>query len=422
MPKVLKGYLWFLTVYSVLTGLYFWLDPGGIPAKYIGTPADPASFFSKEQLDKSHMYRTLGNWLYFMSIPWNWGIYLLLLSAGWASGWRDRWTGEGRKAWLALPVYMFLISAAGFLLYLPLSVTGYALSKHFGISVQPVTGWLRDKAVSFGIEYVTMLVVAAAAFFVIRKGGRWWLKLWLLSVPFTLFMMYIQPVVIDPLYNTYTELQDRKLEKDILDLAAKAGIPAERVYEVDMSEKTNALNAYVNGIGGSLRIVLWDTTLGRLDKPEILTVMAHEMGHYVKHHLEWSALGAVVSSFFLLAAGAWLLKKAIGRWGGDWGIRGPGDMAALPLMLLLISLMSVAAAPFSNAVSRHAEAQADTYAMKLYGKDHVSSAVSLHQKLAVSSLSDVNPPLLVKLFRSTHPSTLERIVDALSYGQTGKKE
>ncbi|MDG0793060.1 M48 family metalloprotease [Cohnella ginsengisoli] len=163
-------------------------------------------------------------------------------------------------------------------------------------------GW-RTGGLDFIIGYVTLVAVYATARWIMSRGGRWWLRLWLISVPFTLFMMYVQPVVIDPLYVKFEELSDPVLESAILDLAAKADIPADRVYEAHMSGKTNAINAYVSGIGGSLRIVLWDTALARLDRPEIMQMMAHEMGHYVKHHLEWSAVGAIGSSFALLWIG-----------------------------------------------------------------------------------------------------------------------
>lgn len=98
-------------------------------------------------------------------------------------------------------------------------------------------------------------------------------------------MMYIQPVVIDPLYNEFYPLKDKELEAKILSLADQADIPSEHVFEVNMSEKTNALNAYVTGIGENSRIVLWDTTLNSLTDEEILFIMAHEMGHYVEKHI-----------------------------------------------------------------------------------------------------------------------------------------
>jgi Zn-dependent protease with chaperone function len=203
-----------------------------------------------------------------------------------------------------------------------------------------------------------------------------------------------------------------------MELASGAGIPAERVYEVDMSAKTNALNAYVDGIGSSLRIVIWDTTLKQLNEEEILQIVAHEIGHYVMRHLEWSALGAVGASLVMLWLGSYLLRSAIRRWGGRWGIREPGQAAVLPLVLLLMSVLTFVSLPFSNAVSRQAESAADRYAMELIG--HAGGAVSMQQKLSKATLDEVDPPLIVKWFRSSHPSALERIADAQAFDTAQK--
>ncbi|MFC5405281.1 M48 family metallopeptidase [Cohnella soli] len=400
-----------LAVYAVVMAAYVWYtSPNKVPAAFAGTAADPSTFFSPEQLRDSANINAVRNWLFFMSGPWEWLIYFILLAGGMARSWRDRLERTGLPVWIRFPVYALLIDGTAFVLYLPLRIAGYKLSRAYGISTQPALGWLRDKLVAFGIGYVTLLAVSGVAFWIIAKGGRWWLKLWLLSIPFTVFMMYVQPVVIDPLYNDFKRLSDPKLEARILELAAKADIPAHRVYEVDMSEKTNAMNAYVNGIGSSLRIVLWDTTLKKLTEQEILLVMAHEMGHYVKHHLEWSAVGAVGSSLVLLLIGGRLFLLVIRKRGERWGIRSPSDMAALPLAMLLLSILSFASLPVSNAVSRHAEAAADHYAMQLIGS--AEGSTTMNQKMSVTVLGDVNPPLLVKWFRDDHPSDLERIRDA----------
>jgi len=397
--------------YAIAVALYVWYtSPNQVPEAYRGTSADPATFFTPTQLGNSETLNAARNWIFFVSGPWEWLIYFALLSSGLAKRWREKLETLGFPIYIRFPVFVLLVNASAFLLYFPLRVAGYNLSRAYGISTQPVAGWLRDKLIGFGIGYATMLAVSAVAFWVISRGGRWWLKLWLLSIPFTLFMMYVQPVVVDPLYNKFTPLSDAKLEASILELAAKADIPAHRVYEVDMSSKTNAMNAYVNGIGSSLRIVLWDTTLARLDKPEILLIMAHEMGHYVMHHLEWSAVGAVGSSFALLAIGGWIFKTAVRARGSRWGIRSLSDMTALPLMLLILSVLSFASLPLSNYVSRQAESAADRYAMELIGS--AKGSVTMNQKLSVASLGDVNPPLLVKWFRDTHPSDMERIIEA----------
>ncbi|RAP74661.1 M48 family metallopeptidase [Paenibacillus montanisoli] len=407
--------------YAVLMAVYAWYtSPNNVPESYVGTAADPATFFSAEQLKDSAVLNAMRNWIFFISGPWEWLIYIFLLFGGLARFWRDALERRGLPLIVRFPIFVLLVDAASFLLYLPLRVLGYSLSKSYGISTQPVSGWIRDKLVAFGIGYVTLLAVSAVAFWILSRKGRWWLKLWLISVPFTVFMMYVQPVVIDPLYNTFTRMSNPQLEERILELAAKADIPADRVYEANMSTKTNAINAYVTGIGSSLRIVLWDTTLKQLTEQEILLIMAHEMGHYVMHHLEWSALGAVGSSLAVIVIGGWLYTWSIRRYGARIGIRSRSDMTALPLLLLIVAMLSFASLPVSNMISRGAESAADAYAMELL--ESADGSISMQQKTAVITLSDINPPLLVRWFRDTHPSDLERIAAAMKFEREHKGE
>lgn len=414
MNKPIRLYYICFVLYAAAIGLLLWMASANtVPDIYKGTPADPATFMTAEQLQSSEVYSAQRNWLFFVSYPWEWGIYIVLLFGGFAKRWEEKLEHTRLPFAGRLALLVILINAIAFVVRLPLRFTGYTLSRNNGISTQPFAGWLRDKLVAFGIDTLMMLVVAAVAYWFIRKGGRWWLKLWLLSIPFTLFLMYIQPVVIDPLYNRFSRLSDSALAQKIERLAADAGIPTERVFEVDMSTKTNALNAYVDGIGPSLRIVIWDTTLKRLNDDEIMMIVAHEIGHYTMHHLEWSVLGAVGGSLAMLWLGSIVIRIVIRTWGHRWGIRQIGQAASLPLILLLLSVLSFASLPFSNAVSRQAESAADRYAEKLIG--HSGSAVSMQQKLSAATLDEVNPPWFVRLFRSTHPSAMERIVDAEAF-------
>lgn len=407
-------YILLFICYGIAVAAYVWYtSPHNVPEIYEGSAADPTTFFTSNGIRNSETLNAMRNWIFFMSGPWEWLIYLILLSTGLARSWRENLERFKLPIYIRFPAYVLLIHTVSFILYFPLRVIGHNLSKAYGITTQSALSWLRDKLIAFGISYLTLLAVSAVAFWLISRGGRWWLKLWLISIPFTVFMMYVQPVVIDPIYNKYERLSDPQLEQQILELAAKADIPAHRVYEVDMSEKTNAMNAYVNGLGSSLRIVLWDTTLQRLNEKEVMLIMAHEMAHYVKHHLEWSAFGTVVSSFILLAVGSWAYRGVIRKRGSAWGIRSSYDMTALPLILLLISFLSFASLPITNYISRQAEASADQYAMELIGSSEGS--ISMHQKMAVAVLSDVNPPLLVKWFRDSHPSDMERIIDAEAF-------
>jgi len=157
--------------------------------------------------------------------------------------------------------------------------------------------------------------------------------------------MFIQPVVIDPLFNDFYEIKNKSLEEKILSLAETAGIPSEHVYEVNMSEKTNALNAYVTGVGSNSRIVLYDTTLEKLNEDEILFIMAHEMAHYVEKHIYFGITGYLSLLFLLLFVVAKLAKKVIKKFGKLLHISSMNNLASLPLILLIVSVLTFATSP-----------------------------------------------------------------------------
>ncbi|GIQ67764.1 M48 family peptidase [Xylanibacillus composti] len=392
-----------IALYLMLTDSY------SVPEHLQGSAADPATFLSPEEVRQGSLYNDLRNGLFLLSFPWEWAIYLLLLGSRSVQRLSEMWLVNRRFYVFRFVGYVWLIHTASYLLYLPIRLISYRLSKHYGISVQPAADWLRDQAISYSLDFVLLAAVSAVVFAFMRKNARnWWFKVWLLSIPFTLFMMIIQPVVIDPLYDEFTRLSDPVLEEKILSLAEQSGISTDRVYEVKVSDKTNAMNAYVNGLGTSLRIVLWDTTLQRLTEEQILLIMAHEIGHYVMHHLEWSAVGAIASLFILLWAGSILLRLALAKWGERWQLKSAADLRALPLLLLIVSVLSFASLPFSNAVSRQAERAADRYALAMIPDGE--AGVRLYQDMAKASLREWHPPLLIRLLGSTHPSYRERIL------------
>lgn len=304
--------------------------------------------------------------------------------------------------------YLFLLSVFVYIVLFPLNYYRYYLSKSYGISTQTFASWMKDGVLDFWVSFGMSLIIVTVIYWLMKKSEkRWWLYTWLLTIPFTIFVMFIQPVVIDPLYNDFYPLKNKELETKILSLATQANIPAEHVYEVNMAEKTNALNAYVTGIGSNSRIVLWDTTLNRLTDNEILFIMAHEMGHYVEKHIYFGIAGYLL----LTLLGLWLTNKAmrrlIARYGQVLKINKISNIRSYPLFLLLTSILLFASDPVSNYISRYQETRADQYAITLM--EDREAAVTAFQKLTISGLSEVNPPLLVKWFRYTHPPMLERI-------------
>jgi Zn-dependent protease with chaperone function len=267
---------------------------------------------------------------------------------------------------------------------------------------------MKDEVIDFWVNYAFMFITIVVLYALIKKfKKRWWIPAWLLSIPFMIFVMFIQPVVIDPLYNDFTPLKDKVLETKILSLAEKAHIPARHVYQVNMSEKTNAFNAYVTGIGSNARIVLWDTTLKGLTTDGILFVMAHEMGHYVEKHIYFGIAGYIL----MTGIGLWITSKIMNKWcqarASLLNITGVGNLSSIPVFLLITSMLLFAASPLSNWVSRYEETRADTYAIQT--THNKKAAVTTFQALTKSGLSEVNPPFLVKLFRYDHPTMLERI-------------
>jgi STE24 endopeptidase len=420
-----KAAWWFLGLYLlyilIMAGYFFWWTNWGVPADYKGTAADPELFMTHHQLVLSQNYSKLQDWLYFLSIPLKWGVYLFVIAFGFSRWLRTRAEEVTRFSVAHTAVYFLALSIVTWLVAFPVHYAAHMISLRYGVSVQPFSSWLRDDLVSFWVDWIiTWLAVIVIYFFIRKNPKRWWLPVWLVSIPFTVFLTYIQPVVIDPLYNHFKPLSDGHLKHEILKLADKANIPADNVYEVDMSKKTNEMNAYVNGIGSNLRIVLWDTTLKRLDDREVEFIMAHEMGHYVKHHLLWSVAGSILAILFGLVIAAKLYRRAVARWGEALGLRGPSDIAALPILLLILSVLSFLFSPVENAVSRYAEHSADRYAIELtHDKE---AGISAFQKLTTAGLGEVNPPVLVRIFIYDHPTMMERIHFLEEYGSSSSSD
>ncbi|WP_437435468.1 M48 family metallopeptidase [Fictibacillus arsenicus] len=424
---MLKKSMWFMLGFGIYGALmWYYLFHGAdsaLPVDLKGSAADPAMFMTDRELELSTDFSRIKDFLYFISVPLEWMIYLFVLGFGLSKWFRKASSGLTRFSIVHTAVYVLLLSFASWVLTFPLRYYSFTVSKSYNISVQSFHSWMRDGLVDFWISWALTTLMVGVMYWLIKKyEKRWWLFAWLLSIPFTVFLYFIQPVVIDPLYNKFYPLQDEALKEKILNIAEKAEIPAENVYEVNMSEKTNALNAYVNGIGSNLRIVLWDTTLNKLSDNQVLFVMAHEIGHYVMNHLYWNLISSIVLSFLGLWLGNIIYRKWIVKYGKTWGIKGVGDLAALPALLLIFSLLSFVVSPVENAVSRKAERDADQYAIQM--TKNPEAAVGAFQQLATVSLSEVNPPKIVKWFLYGHPTMLERIhfLDSYNTGKTLDKE
>jgi STE24 endopeptidase len=397
------------TLYGLFFYWYlFYFANTSLPFEFQGSQADPTTFLNGRELMLSEEYSKTRNLLFFLSTPLEWLFYFLILIFGLSRAFK-KWASESTKnQFLQRAIYLIWLSLFAFAATFPLSYISYSLSKTYNISTQSFASWMKDELIDFWINYGMMLVIVSVLYWLIKKSQkRWWFYAWLLTIPFTLFLMFVQPVIIDPLYNDFSPLKNKELETEILSLAKKANIPADHVYEVNMAEKTNALNAYVTGIGSNSRIVLWDTTLNRLNNDQILFIMAHEMAHYVEKHLYIGIAGYLLLSLLGLYLTNHVMLWAMSRWGNELKVKGISDIRSFPLLLMILSMFMFAASPFSNLVSRYQENRADQYAIEMM--KNPEAAITSFQELTRSGLSQVNPPMLVKVFRYGHPTMLERI-------------
>jgi STE24 endopeptidase len=403
-----RAVLGYLLLGLLLYVYLFFLADSSLPEAYKGSSADPATFMNAREIMLSEDFSKIKNLLFFLSTPYEWLFYFLILILGISRGFEKWARGTTKNRFLQTAVYLFWLSLASFAAIFPLQFISYKISKTYNISTQTFSMWMKDELTDFWVNYLIMFIIVSVLYGLMKRfKNRWWLAAWALSVPFTIFMMFIQPVVIDPLYNDFYPLKDKALEQKILTLAEKAQIPADHVFEVNMSEKTNSLNAYVNGVGSNSRIVLWDTTLEKLTDKEILFVMAHEMAHYVEKHIYIGIAIYLVLSFFGLFLASKLMRGLVANYKDEIKVSNVSSLSSLPLFLLITSMLMFTVSPFSNWISRYQETRADRYAIEM--TEDKQAAITSFQKLSKVGLSQVNPPVLVKIFRYGHPTMMERL-------------
>ncbi len=209
--------------------LFFFANTS-IPEALRGTAVDPATFLNGRELMLSEDYSRIRNLLFFLATPYEWLFYFLILILG-VSATFEKWANNTSKFFvIRSAIYLFWLSITSFIVMFPLSFLSFTISKSYQISTQTFPGWMKDKLIDFWVSYGTMFIIITVLYFLIRKfPKRWWLAAWCLMIPFSsIFMMFIQPVVIDPLYNDFYPLKDKELEAKILDLADMANIPAEK--------------------------------------------------------------------------------------------------------------------------------------------------------------------------------------------------
>jgi Zn-dependent protease with chaperone function len=372
--------------------------------------ADPNSYFSHQELTTARDYAS-GQRLILVGSLVAEGAVLVLLATG-----RPGVSRRALERLGARPVLGGAAAAAGLsvvvaVITVPFGIWAHERSVDVGLSTQSLGGYLSDWGKATAIGAILAGAVGTFALWLMRRfGRRWWIPGSVGVVIGAAVITWLAPVVIAPLFNKFKELPPGQARTDVLDLAQRADVDVGHVYEVDASRRTTAINAYVNGIGPSKRVVLYDTLLKDLNRGERNAVVAHELGHVhgadIRRGLVFVALITPLSLLFISGMGT-----AIARPRGAE----PGQPSYLPAFALAIAATSFVIGITGNQLSRAVEARADTFALQL--TDDPRGMIELQQQLADRNLSDPDPPDVYSFVFGTHPPAIDRIGAALAWEQ-----
>jgi STE24 endopeptidase len=360
-----------------------------------------------------------------------WGIAVLWLSlATRAAAALESWSRRVfARRWQQGLFFFAILLIVTSLARSPLDFYGHHVSRAYGISVQGWGSWLGDQGKALGLIVLLLAPILLLFNWIVRRWPRrYWFGIWLVTLPILVIALFIAPL-FEPLFNDYEPLAKNQaaLVDKLETVVARTGtnIPPDRMFLMIASAKTNGLNAYVDGLGATKRIVVWDTTAGRIPDDEVMFIFGHESGHYVLNHIPKQLVGYALSLFFVFwfcaAFAAWLAR----RFGASWGLRSQNaavgllaSRAGFVVLIFAITIAGFILEPAANTFSRHFEHEADVYGQEaIHGlvPDPQKTAVAGFQALGEAWLEDPNPSPIIEFWEYNHPSVKTRANFAANY-------
>jgi len=376
-----------------------------------------------DKLSKAYALYLLNGTLYFVTTIWAFVVLWLMLRMRFGVRLREWAQGASRRRFVQAVIVMSLFVLALELTQLPFDMYQHHISLQYGLSVQAWGSWFGDWCKVLLLSAIFASLLGWILYVALRRSPRrWWFYFWLATIPILVFVLFVAPVWIEPLFNKFEPLTDHHAElvAQIERVVHRAGmdIPPERMFEMKASEKSTELNAYVTGFGATKRVVVWDTTMQDMTTPETLFVFGHEMGHYVLGHIPKEITIDLLILLVLFYLGFRTANWMVARHGALWGIRSLDDWASLPLLMLIISVLTFLATPVFNGVSRHYEHQADQYGLEvIHGlvPDASLTAAYSFQKLGEVSLDYPYVNKFWEFWAWNHPTIRDRVIFVQTY-------
>jgi STE24 endopeptidase len=360
---------------------------------------------------RSNAYFEGSYWLILWDFLYAAAIALLLLNLRWSAKMRDLAERVTRFRWLQDALYwgqyLVLTSLLGF----PLGFyEGYVREHKYGLATQSFGPWMGDQCKALLVSLVLGGIMVILLFAIVRKLPRtWWIWGSIAALALMVGAVAISPVYLQPIFNKVTRLNDPKITVPILHMAHANGIPTNDVYQIDASRQTTRMSANVSGFANTMRITINDNLLRRGSPEEVQAVMGHEMGHYVMNHIPKSIIFLLVVIVAFFAFLRWALDWTLARWGTRWQIRGVGDPAVLPLVLLLAGIFFFVLTPMMNTETRTQEKEADMFGLNAARQPDGFAQAAIH----LSEYRKMRPSPVEERIFFDHPSGYDRIHSAM---------
>jgi STE24 endopeptidase len=392
------------------------IPPEAQVSPHFDATAATNSYLAQIPADKtarSDAYFEGGYWMILWDFLYGGAVALLLLNLRWSARMRDLAERVTPFKPVHTLVYWVQYLVLTSVLMFPLTVYEDYFREHkYGLATQTFGPWTGDQMKDLGVNLVLGGLLAVVLFGVVRRLQRtWWIWGAVVTSLFWIFTALIVPVFIVPIFNKVTRLDDPKIVDPILSMARANGIPAKDVYQIDASRQTMRMSANVSGFANTMRITLNDNLLRRGSPEEIQAVMGHEMGHYVLNHVYKGIVFLSIITVLAFAYLRWAIGWTVHRWGEKWQIRGLGDTAVLPLVVLLASVFIFVITPISNTFIRSQEYEADMYGLNTSRQPDGFAQAAIH----LGEYRKMNPGPVEEFIFFDHPSGRNRIYAAMRW-------